>query len=87
MTLNGNDFHPGEVAQLLRNALAQGTGYGFEFVSTFPSSKDPFTLYNNDWSPKPVMAVVDNQWDKWLREMSKLEHKLKTKSGKSGIKD
>jgi hypothetical protein len=70
MTLNGSDYRPAEVVPMLRNALAQGTGYGFEFVNLAPVSKDKFAMYNDDWSPKPLMAEVDDHWAEWLREIS-----------------
>lgn len=70
MTLNGSDFTPEQVPALLRNALAQGTGFGWEFVNVSASSRDPFAVYNDDWSPKPVMAEVDNRWADWQREIS-----------------
>jgi hypothetical protein len=68
MTLNGNDFKPEEVPSVLRNALAQGTGFGWEFVNPSPSTRSKFCLYNDDWSPKPVISEVDQEWPKWLAE-------------------
>lgn len=68
MTLNGTDFQPEEVPGILRNALAQGTGFGWEFVNLAASTKDRFALYNDDWSPKPLISEVDEAWPKWLAE-------------------
>ncbi len=34
------------------------------------NSDDPFAHYNDDWSPKPLIAVVDNQWDTWAQEIT-----------------
>jgi len=82
MTINGSDYRPTEVAPMLRNALAQGTGYGFEFVNVAPSSKDTFALYNDDWSPKPLIAEVDDRWAEWLREISASRPKPKTPAEK-----
>lgn len=65
MTLNGSDYRPDEVDRILRNALENGTGYGFEFVNVAKSSKDKFALYNDDWSAKPLMAEVDGKWAHW----------------------
>ena len=67
MTLNGSDYRPQEVKGLLTNALNSGTGYGFEFVNLSNSSKGAFSLYNDDWSPKPLIAEVDEKWAEWLQ--------------------
>lgn len=69
MTLNGSDYSPEEAPAMLRNALARGTGFGWEFVHVTANSKDPFSHYNDDWSPKPLIAVVDNQPDQWAKEI------------------
>lgn len=69
MTLNGSDFKPEEVPDLLRNALRQGTRFSWDFVNVAPNTDDPFAMYHNDWSPKPVMAVVDDNWEEWLSEI------------------
>lgn len=71
MTLNGSDYRPGDVAEILGSALAEGTGFGWEFVNVSPASKDPFSLYNDDWSPKPLMAEVDSRWAEWLSRIGK----------------
>ena len=49
MTLNGSDYDPADVPAMLRNALAQGTGFGWEFVNVAASSGAKFALYNDDW--------------------------------------
>jgi len=69
MTLNGSDFRPQEVAAILRSTLERGTLLGWEFVSVGPSSASAFTLYRDDWSPKPLIAEVDNRWDAWMEEV------------------
>lgn len=69
MTLNGSDYKPEEAPAMLRNALARGTGYGWEFVNVQASTKDPFSLYNDDWSPKPLMEQVDSRWMAWKKEI------------------
>lgn len=69
MTLNGSDFRPDEVPALLRSTLRNGTGLGWEFLNAAPSSADPFSIYNDDWSPKPLIAEVDNHWAEWMREV------------------
>lgn len=66
MTFNGSDYRPDEAEAMLRNTLAQGTRFGWEFVSVSPSSADAFSLYHDDWSPKPLIAVVDERWQEWL---------------------
>lgn len=70
MTLNGSDYFPDQVPAMLRNALSHGTGFGWEFVNVAPSSKDHFALYNDDWSPKPLMAKVDDPWQQWQEEIA-----------------
>lgn len=69
MTLNGSDFRPEEVGDILRNALAQGTRFGWEFVTVSPSTGGDFALYNDDWSPKPLIAEVDNNWAAWMDDV------------------
>ena len=72
MTLNGSDYQPAQAPALLRNTLAHGTGFGWEFVNVAASSKSPFCLYNDDWSPKPLMAEVDDHWEQWQKEIAAL---------------
>lgn len=71
MTLNGSDFKPEDVPALLRHALAEGTGYGWEFVNVAASTRAAFALYNDDWTPKPLMAEVDDHWPAWLAEIAR----------------
>lgn len=66
MTLNGSDFRPKEVSDILRSTFVHGTRFGWEFVSVSPSTGDNFALYNDDWSPKPLIAEVDDNWDAWM---------------------
>jgi len=66
MTLNGSDYTPGQVPDMLRNTLGQGTRFGWEFVTIAPASDDSFSLYEDDWSPKPLMKPVDDAWDEWM---------------------
>lgn len=73
MTLNGSDFGPAEVPAILRNTLRNGTHFGWEFVSLSPATDNSFALYNDDWSPKPTIAVVDEQWDRWMDERKNAE--------------
>ncbi|MCE9632063.1 MAG: beta-galactosidase [Planctomycetia bacterium] len=70
MTLNGSDYKPEQVPGILRSTLAQGTGFGWEFVNLSASARDPFSLYNDDWSPKPLMAEVDTPWTQWQQEIA-----------------
>lgn len=69
MTLNGSDFKPAEVADLLRSTLRNGTCLGWEFVDTAPHSTNSFCHYNDDWTPKPLIAEVDNRWEEWVEEI------------------
>ena len=41
----------------------------FPGTSSGGSSGGDFALYNDDWSPKPLIAVVDEQWENWLKEV------------------
>ena len=72
MTFNGSDFVQNseeERRQILRNTLKNGTGFGWEFVNVSNNTADSFALYNNDWSPKNVIEVVDAHWQEWLSEI------------------
>lgn len=76
MTFNGSDFtqySDAELRQILRNTLVQGTRFGWEFVSIDASTAGSFSLYNDDWTPKRVMAVVDQHWEDWLATVRELE--------------
>lgn len=69
MTLNGSDFHPDEVPGLLNSTITHGSGFGWDFVDVAAESHVAFSLYHDDWSPKPPMAVVDNHWEDWMKKM------------------
>jgi hypothetical protein len=89
MTINGTDYHPEEMEDLLRNTIANSTHFGWEFVDILPDRDDPsipagtvipgsfkpihFSVYGPDWKPKPAMAVVEDHWDKWMQEMGRNE--------------
>ncbi len=76
MTFNGSDFvqyDDSKLEEILENTLKQGTRFGWEFVSVTPSSKSNFSLYNDDWSPKRVMGMVDNHWGYWLHRVEAIE--------------
>ena len=60
MTLNGSDFVAADVDALLRHTLTKGNKFGWEFVNMRPSSGDPFSLYNDNWSAKPLINVMDS---------------------------
>ena len=70
MTLNGSDYQPADVPAMLRNTLAKGTGFGWDFVNVAASTGAKFALYNDDWSPKPLMAEVDDHWPEWQKEIA-----------------
>lgn len=80
MTFNGSDFvnysFP-ELEKILENTLNQGTRFGWEFVSIMPSSQNNFCLYNDDWTPKKVMQVVDEHWEDWLDKINEIEKNKK----------
>jgi len=75
MTINGSDYNWGEekVRALFENTLHQGTRLGWEFVDLGNSTKSSFSVYNDDWSPKETIAVVDNNWDEWLDRVQEIE--------------
>lgn len=82
MTINGTDYFPGDIDGLLRNTLAQGTRFGWEFVDIAPDRDDPstqpnqvlpgdfkpqhFALYDSAWQPKPTMALIESAWSDWM---------------------
>jgi hypothetical protein len=68
MTFNGSDYAPHFAEDMLRNTLRQGTQFGWEFTNVAPSD-EPFSLYNPDWSPKPLIKIVDDRWDLWIQEI------------------
>lgn len=78
MTFNGSDFNfPDSVRfAILENTLRQGTRLGWEFVNLGPSTKSDFSLYNDDWSPKPTIASVDDNWDHWMKRVREIEDSL-----------
>lgn len=76
MTFNGSDFNIyGEqyLELILNNTLKQGTRFGWEFVNVNNNSLDDFSLYNNDWSPKRVIKIVDDHWGYWLNRINAIE--------------
>lgn len=78
MTFNGSDFNhysDEELRQILLNALHQGTRFGWEFVSIDNATNGSFSLYNDDWSPKRVMGIVDLHWDDWLARIREIEER------------
>ncbi len=80
MTLNGDSFtgySTDMLNALLENTLQKGTRFGWDFTSVTPSSENTFSLYNNDWSPKPTIKVVDNNWTKWKNRVVEIENSKK----------
>ena len=80
MTFNGSDFVSFEESRLqsiLENTLNQGTRFGWEFVSVTNETNSNFSLYYDDWSPKPVMKFVDQYWGYWLHRTAEIEKKEK----------
>ena len=67
MTINGSDYRASEMKGLLRNTIENGTGFGWEFVNIAPGGD--FSVYDEGWKPKPHMAVVEQNWQKWLEEI------------------
>lgn len=92
MTINGADYSVSDMEGLLKNALLNGTCFGWEFVDIAADRDDPelppnavrpgnfkpahFAVYDENWNPKPPMAVVENSWQKWrtlIREKCSIE--------------
>jgi hypothetical protein len=76
MTFNGSDFesyNETTLQMILMNTLNQGTRFGWEFVNVANSTNDPFSVYNDNWSPKRVMNVVDSKWDYWMEQVEIIE--------------
>ncbi|QHI69707.1 hypothetical protein [Tichowtungia aerotolerans] len=85
MTINGTDYQPEEMEELLRNTIRNSTHFGWEFVDLAADMDSPdtpegevlpgnfkpahFAVYNRNWEPKPNMAVVDERWDEWMDEV------------------
>lgn len=67
MTINGSDYRASEMEGLLRNTIENGTGFGWEFANIAPGGD--FSVYDEGWKPKPHMAVVEENWAKWMREV------------------
>jgi hypothetical protein len=80
MTFNGSDFTSYsnfELEKILENTLKQGTRFGWEFVSVTPGRNDGFSLYNDDWSPKRVISIVDDHWGYWLKRVEEIESEMR----------
>ncbi len=80
MTFNGSDFvryDEETLRKILLNTLHQGTRFGWEFVDLGNSSQSNFSMYQDDWSPKRVMNVVDSNWDYWMEQVESIEENSK----------
>jgi hypothetical protein len=78
MTFNGSDFvnYSSETLyKILENTLSEGTGLAWEFVNVGNSSSDSFSLYYDDWTPKRVMATVDDNWEYWQKRIKAVQGK------------
>lgn len=76
MTFNGSDFtnfSDQDLQLILNNTIKQGTRFGWEFVSVDNSSSGSFSLYNDDWTPKRVIKMVDEHWGYWLYKIESVE--------------
>lgn len=76
MTFNGSDFANYTALQLeriLENTLKQGTRFGWEFVNVSNNSRDNFSLYEDNWTPKRVIKSVDDRWEYWLERIHTIE--------------
>jgi hypothetical protein len=85
MTINGTDYHAEEMEGLLLNTIRNSTHFGWEFVDVAADPDGPdvpegevlpgyfkpahFAVYDKVWNPKPSMAVVDEQWGRWMEKI------------------
>jgi hypothetical protein len=83
MTINGTDYAVSDMEGLLRNTIRNSTHFGWEFVSV-GASKSPFSVYDPDWSPRPTMKVVDENWGRWMKEVRAAEEGATTAPAKAG---
>jgi len=74
MTLNGSDYPADEVPKILNSTIAHGSGFSWDFVDVAAESHIAFSLYNDDWSPKPPIAAVDNNWKYWMKKLTDRSH-------------
>ncbi len=76
MTFNGSDFvqyTDDRLKDILNNTIRQSTRFGWEFISVMNNSQSSFCLYEDDWTPKRVIGMVDNNWDYWLDQVRMIE--------------
>jgi hypothetical protein len=82
MTINGADYFVSDMDGLLRNSLKNGTHFGWEFVDICADTDSPatkpndvlpgdfkpqhFSVYDENWDPKPPMQFVENNWQQWM---------------------
>lgn len=79
MTFNGNDFTnltDEKRCLILENTLQRGTRFSWEFTNVNNSTADGFSLYYDDFTPKPTIATVDNNWDHWVERIAYWENQL-----------
>jgi hypothetical protein len=69
MTINGSDYRVDDMEKLLRNTIAQGSLYAWEFTNV-ANDPDTFSLYNENWTPKALIKVVDDNWQDWMKEIN-----------------
>lgn len=60
MTLNNSDFVSADVDAILRHTLTKGNKFGWDLVNMRPNTADSFSLYNDNWTAKPVINVLDS---------------------------
>ena len=61
-----------QLEKILENTLQNGTQLGWEFTNVSNNSSDSFSLYQDDWSPKRVIGLVDNYWGYWLKRVDEI---------------
>ena len=75
MTFNGSDYDYSDnyLKKVLSNTLYQGTRFGWEFVNVINRTTDDFCVYNDNWTPKNTIKMVDQNWGYWLNVLRILE--------------
>jgi hypothetical protein len=95
MTINGADYFEKEMEALLESSLKNGTCFGWEFVDIAADRDSPdtqpndilpgdfkpqhFSVYDANWDAKPPMAIVEDNWERWMELASRTSRTSVTK--------
>lgn len=67
MDINGEMFEGQPMDLVLKNTLDKGNRFGWETMNVQNLTGNHFTVYNDDWSPKPEMKELDTHNEQWLK--------------------